>query len=122
MNKALLSIGTNTDREENLSLSHELLNSKFSEISYSKTSVTSPYGDNYKNDFLNQLAVIYTNMTKESVIELLKGIERKLGREASDKKNGIVKIDIDLVIWNDDILKPNEINRRYIADLLTDFE
>lgn len=118
MNKALISIGTNVDREANLTLCHELLNEAFSEITYSKTSITTPYGNIYKDDFLNQLAFIYTSEAKEEILKRLKSIEKKIGRNVTDKVNGSVKIDIDLVIWNEEILKPDDMERSYIIDLL----
>ena len=34
------------------------------------------------------------------------------------KEKGIVKIDIDLVIWNEEVLKPADVSRKYIVDLL----
>ncbi|NDV78058.1 2-amino-4-hydroxy-6-hydroxymethyldihydropteridine diphosphokinase [Dysgonomonas sp. 511] len=118
MNKVLLSIGTNIDREVNLALCHRLLDNVFEEIHYSETSVTTPYGDSYKDDFLNQLAIGYTSKDKEEITPLLKKLEKQMGRRPADKKRGIVKIDIDLVIWNNDVLRPNEIERTYIAELL----
>ena len=118
MNKALLSIGTNEDKEINLDLCHQLLDNFFEQISYSDTSVTTPYGISYKNDFLNQLAIIYTDRKKEEVYKHLKSIEKQIGRTPLDKEKGIVKIDIDLVIWNNEILNPADISRSYIADLL----
>lgn len=122
MNKALLSIGTNQDREDNLALCHDLLNRMFSGISYSKTSVTAPYGDHYKADFLNQLALVYTDQEKEEVLKGLKWVESRIGREKDDKEKGIVKIDVDLVIWNDEVLKLADLGKSYIADLLKSFQ
>ena len=118
MNKALLSIGTNEEREKNLVLCHQFLNKEFEDIHYSDTSVTSPYGATYKEDFLNQLAIIHTKKEKEEVVFLLKEAEKEIGRNPADKNKGIVKIDIDLVIWNDKVLKPADITRSYIIDLL----
>jgi 2-amino-4-hydroxy-6-hydroxymethyldihydropteridine diphosphokinase len=118
MNKALISIGTNVNREANLALCHKLLNGTFSEITYSNTSITTPYGNTYKDDFLNQLAFVYTSEAKEEVHKRLKSIEKKIGRNATDKVNGKVKIDIDLVIWNEEVLKPDDMERSYIVDLL----
>lgn len=118
MNKVLLSIGTNEDREANLALCHKYLDSLFKDIVYSKTSITVPYGHSYKNDFLNQLAVTYTDRDKEDVYLLLKSLEKEMGRNDTDKEKGIVKIDVDIVIWNEEVVKPSDISRSYIADLL----
>lgn len=118
MNKVLLSIGTNEDREVNLALCHQYLGGLFKDIIYSKTSITAPYGHLYKNDFLNQLAVVYTDKEKEDVSILLKSLEKELGRSSADKEKGIVKIDVDIVVWNEEVVKPSDISRSYIADLL----
>lgn len=118
MNKALLSIGTNEDREANLDFCHNLLGELFEDIIYSATSITVPYGNSYKNDFLNQLAIIYTDKEKDDVSHLLKSLEKEMGRNEADKEKGIVKIDVDLVIWNDEVIRPTEISRTYITDLL----
>ncbi len=118
MNTALLSIGTNENREENLSLCHRLLEKEFDYLYYSDTTLSSPYGSHYKEDFLNQLAIVQTEKEKDEVAAMLKNIERKIGRKSSDKKGGLVKIDIDLVIWNEELLKPVDMNRNYIKDLL----
>ncbi|WP_029905209.1 2-amino-4-hydroxy-6-hydroxymethyldihydropteridine diphosphokinase [Prevotella sp. 10(H)] len=122
MNKALLSIGTNENREENLSLCHHLLGKIFTDLFYSRTSITVPYGANYKSNFLNQLALIHTDKSKDDVISLLKSIETQIGRVSSDKEKGTVKIDIDLVIWNSEVLRPVDISRSYIADLLPELQ
>lgn len=119
MNKALISIGTNENREANLTLCHQLLKTVFEEIHYSDTSITEPYGAKYQNDFLNQLAVAYTQKGKEEIYIQLKTLEKEMGRNTSDKDAGIVIIDIDLVIWNEEILKPTDITRSYVADLLS---
>ncbi|MBK5719911.1 2-amino-4-hydroxy-6-hydroxymethyldihydropteridine diphosphokinase [Dysgonomonas sp. Marseille-P4677] len=118
MNKILLSIGTNENREASLVLCHQLLNNLFEEIHYSETSITKPYGVKYHNDFLNQLAIAYTEQDKEDIHAALKELEKKMGRKASDKESGIVVIDIDIVIWNQEIIKATDIERTYIKDLL----
>lgn len=118
MNTALISIGSNEDTERNITLCRELLNSIFSNILYSETSVTKPFGDHYKHDFLNQLALAKTEKDKIEVEQMLKLFEKQMGRDLEDKEKGVVKIDIDLIKWNDTILKKEDWQRSYVADLL----
>lgn len=118
MNQGLISIGSNENREANLILCRDLLSNNFAGIRFSDISVTSPYGSIYKNDFINQLAVIITDKERLEVCQLLKSIEREMGRTPDDKKNGAVKIDIDLAVWNGEIIKPEDMARSYISDLL----
>lgn len=118
MNKLLISLGSNVDPETNMLLCRNLLNELFDYICFSETSVTTPYGENYKHNFLNQLAYATTEDARDQISLDLKSIEKKLGRHPEDKNNGIVKIDVDLIKWNDSILKKEEWERDYIALLL----
>lgn len=120
MNKGLISIGSNKDKEQNLELCQQLLKAEFGNITFSKTSVTEAYGKTYKDDFLNQLVFIYTDQDKDYTATLLKSIEKKMGRSSEDKKDGKVKIDVDLIVWNNEVLKPEDMKREYIRDLLPD--
>lgn len=122
MNKLLISLGSNEDAETNMSICRNLLAEIFELIIYSDTSVTSPYGKHYKNDFLNQLAFALTEMEIEEVTQKLKLLEKKIGRLPEDKGKGIVKIDIDLIEWNNTIMKEEEWSRDYIALLLPDLQ
>ena len=120
MNQVLISLGSNEDPESNISLCRCLLSDFFDVVFFSQTSVTVPYGIHYKNNFLNQLAFAHTNRTKEEVELTLKRLEKQMGRLPSDKANGVVKIDIDLIKWNDVVLRKEEWGRDYITLLLPD--
>lgn len=121
MNEGLLCIGSNIDRKSNLEHCQRILMQIFDSIQFSDTLVTAPYGERYNDDFLNQLAFIKTTRESDDVIELLKGIERQLGRMREDKILGVVKIDIDLITWNDSILREEDWERSYIRGLLPNF-
>ena len=46
---------------------------------------------------------------------VLKAIEKRLGRMPEDKKKGIVKIDIDLLTYDGEVLKVNDWKREYVC-------
>lgn len=118
MNTAVISIGSNEDSEKNVEYCKQLLDSIFTTIHYSDTSITKPYGTQYRHDFLNQLALTETEMDLSEVVKTLKLLEKKMGREVEDKNKGLVKIDIDLIKWNDTIVKEEDWQRNYVTDLL----
>lgn len=122
MNNGLISIGSNKNRDNNLARCQRVLKRIFPDIIFSNISVTKPYGNNYKNNFINQLASIHTDKEKEEIISILKSLEIDMGRTPSDKEKGIVVIDVDLVTWNNTILKPEDTKRAYIKDLLPDLQ
>lgn len=119
MNEVLISIGSNINKEKNLAVCQQLLNASFDCIHYSDISITVPYGNNYQDNFINQLAMILTNDEKNVVSNILKSIEKKIGRVPEDKNLGIVKIDVDIIIWNNNVIKTEDITRSYVKDLIS---
>lgn len=111
-------MGSNENSEGNMELCRGLLCEIFDTIYYSETSITTPFGEHYQNDFLNQLALAYTNQELEDVVCNLKLLEKQIGRNSEDKTKGVIKIDIDLIKWNDTVLKEEDWKRSYVADLL----
>lgn len=118
MNVLILSIGSNINSDENMYLCEEILSHLFPNIIYSETIETDPYGSIYKNNFKNKLAFIKCTETLNSINLILKFVEKKIGRTKEEKDKGIVKIDIDIVKFNDEIIKPKDWERSYVQNLL----
>lgn len=113
--RIILLLGSNSEPKKNISCAVEQLRILFDPIHLSNPEYTQAIGG-YPDGtlFLNQLAVAYTSKPKEEVKILLKELEHALGRSAEDKFKGIVSIDIDLLQWNDEILKPDDMKRDYV--------
>ena len=47
------------------------------------------------------------------MIKMLKKWEADHGRTMEDTLSGVIKIDLDLVIWNEHILRPKDFERHY---------
>ncbi len=52
------------------------------------------------NDFLNQVLCLKTNNSAESIIKIIKNIEKKIGRKERKEKFSEREIDIDLLIYD----------------------
>lgn len=118
MHKVLLSIGTNTDTRFNLNRAISSLLTYFPTIQFTEVTESSPYGNSYVGSFLNALAFFHTDLCKEELVIDLKKIEKSMGRLPNHKAEGKVIIDIDLIKWDDEIIKPEDFQRSYITDLL----
>ena len=112
-NYALLLLGSNNNSELNLSLAQSRLKNYFCDIKFSSTFISEPIDFHSPALFSNLTALFYTDLSIEEIRMILKSIECELGREIDDKISGIVKIDIDLVRYNDVILKPRDYKRDY---------
>lgn len=118
MNKYLLCIGSNFDREHNMDRCRKQLSTLYPKSLFSEVVETEAFGEGYVADFFNQIVVIETDEELAVVDRNLTEIELALGRLPDDKSKGIVKIDADLLAQNNIIVKPDDFKRPYILKLL----
>ena len=65
--------------------------------------------------FSNQVAMFFSDAEEERVRKELKAIEQSAGRRPEDKKEEKVSLDIDLLSYDDRILRPEDLKREYIV-------
>lgn len=113
MNYVLLSIGSNVeDREARVRDALAWLSGIISDFRHSCVYITAPYsgvGDNYANC----VAEGYTELSMDEISALTKEREIVSGRTKDSKISGKVPLDIDIVSYNDTILRPKELERQY---------
>ena len=102
----LLCMGSNTNRYAQLSVAREALRTTFPDIHFGEMMETEA--------FSNQPAKFSTTLSPDSVRDLFKELERRSGRIPEDKAQGVVKLDIDLLVFDNKILKPEDMEREYI--------
>lgn len=110
----LLCMGSNTDRSAQLSEARKALSVAFPGINFGELMETEAIGSGFHSPFSNQLARFTTTLTADSVHTLFKELEHRSGRTSLDKAIGVVKLDIDLLVYDNVILKPKDIQREYI--------
>lgn len=115
-NRIVMLLGSNSNAEENMKQAEVELRDYFPRITFSKPVYTEPSGTNYTTPFLNEVAVAYTGDRPEEIIVCFKLIEQVLGRTPADKHIGIIPIDIDLLQWNDQVLKKCDMNQPYVVE------
>ncbi len=121
-NRCLLLLGSNVEREKNMDAAVKWLRDIFDRICFSERIPTLPVGKTEGvPPYLNQLAIGYTSLGKEEIKASLKQFEKEMGRRSEDKEVGRIIIDIDLLKWNEELLKPKEIEREYVQSCLQSF-
>ena len=98
----VIMLGSNTDISMLLS-AKSMLEDWFDVVAVSEIMETSAMGEQYQSPFYNQAIRIKTEYDREETIRIFKKTEKKLGRTSESKTDGIVPIDIDLIVWNGDI-------------------
>ncbi|NBH87532.1 2-amino-4-hydroxy-6-hydroxymethyldihydropteridine diphosphokinase [Parabacteroides distasonis] len=115
-NRVLLCLGSNWDKEKNMECAAEMLRAHFVFIRFSQPVYTEPIDCPLSTTFLNRVAVLYSEENPVQIKNVLKDIEYRIGRRPEDKSCGRVPIDIDLLQWNDLVLKAEDLTRGYVLD------
>lgn len=110
-----ISIGSNERRTENMALARQRLTELFSDIRFSEEEETKPLFFHRSNLFSNQVARFVSDEAVTDVVARLKAIEREAGRLPEEKKQEIVRLDIDLLSSGDTVYKPEDLKRDYIV-------
>jgi len=111
---AILGIGSNIDPDDNISRMLRLLSTKVKIVKVSSLIKTPPIGISEQSDFTNGAVKIETKMRREELTNLLKNIEDELGRDRSGPKFGPRTIDIDLIVWNGEIVDEEYYSRDFL--------
>ena len=114
IHSCLLCIGSNDDRIARMTSAREALKANFPHIRFGTEMETEAIGCGFLSPFSNQVAWFQTSHSAEEVRTILKQIERDHGRLPEDKAQGIVKLDIDLLMVDDCVLKPADMEKDYV--------
>lgn len=113
-NTAIISIGSNIDAEQNIARMLKILGNEVEILKVSTLVKTKPIGIEDQPDFTNGALKAETEMNREELTRLLKTIEDELGRDRSAPKFGPRTIDLDIVVWNDEIVDEDYYNRDFL--------
>ncbi|MCX6273104.1 MAG: 2-amino-4-hydroxy-6-hydroxymethyldihydropteridine diphosphokinase [Bacteroidetes bacterium] len=131
--KAILSLGSNIgNREEYLALALEQIRKKTGKLlKASAVYSTQAWGFQTENDFLNQVAVIETNLDPNSLLAKILEIEEELGRKRTISGTyESRKIDIDILFYDALVVKTESLtiphplleNRNFVLVPLAEVE
>ncbi|WP_304479094.1 2-amino-4-hydroxy-6-hydroxymethyldihydropteridine diphosphokinase [uncultured Muribaculum sp.] len=113
MTAFVVSIGSNVlEHEAMMSRTVKWLEEQFDDVRVSEIYETPEYSRRY-DPYFNCVASASTCMSLDDAVKLMKEWEMKCGRSLQSKITGKVVIDLDIVIWNDSVVRPKELSRDY---------
>ena len=115
----LLALGSNVAAELHIEQAKARLSAVFPQLRFSRSLITPAIGI-VSPPFMNCLAEGYCSVPLEEVIAALKDIEAQMGSVSEERKKGIVKIDIDLLQFDNTKRKADDWSRDYIQLLLNE--
>ncbi len=110
MARAFVSIGSNIAPELNVARALRLLAAKTSLRAVSTVYLTEPVGGADQPSYYNCMAMLESDMPPLELKQgVLHGIEDELGRTRQEDRNAPRTIDLDLVLYNDVVLKTDSL-------------
>lgn len=119
MNTAIIVLGSNIEPQKNIGLAKRLISDRFRILSESRFLRTKPIGFMDQPDFINGALLIETELEREFFQLSLKEIEFRMGRtKNASQKYGPRIIDIDILVWNDQVVNRDFYEREFVRDFV----
>jgi len=116
--KIIICLASNIDQKHNMEAAREQLSLLMNDLHYTSEHWTEPVHSLRSEPYLNQLCQGTTTFGPNLLGEVLKEIEKRLGR--THNEDGIVTIDLDLLQYDDQRYHLRDWERKYVKDLLNE--
>lgn len=111
--RLVVSLGSNVeDREIRLQNALTWLKKTFGMVLASDIYPTEPVGHGH-GPYANAVALIETSEDPDVIDRLFKNYEISQGRDENSRKAGLVPVDLDIVMTDDDIIRPWEFSQSF---------
>ncbi|MBO7129121.1 MAG: 2-amino-4-hydroxy-6-hydroxymethyldihydropteridine diphosphokinase [Prevotella sp.] len=114
--EVIISLASNEDQEANVAKAREQLTQLLAEVHFTSAIWTEPLHTSRKEPYLNQLCRGTTALGEGLLCEVLKEIEKRLGRTRNE--DGIVAIDLDLLLYDNRKHHLRDWERIYVKELI----
>lgn len=121
MNQAIVSVGSNISPERHVDQARSFFIQKGWFKKASSFVKTKPLGYLNQDDFLNGAFWLETPLSRIDLDKQLKKLEKQMGRVPTDNKNGPRCIDLDIVVWNGDIVDNDVYQRSFLRNSILEF-
>ena len=118
LHQVLLSLASNCDQEQNLQEAQRRLLQAFKVCRFTEAIWTEPVNAKRHDPYMNQLLRCATSMTIKELETFLKQQEAEMGRTQEDRAQGIVRIDLDLLQFDDTRYHLRDWERDYVKKLI----
>ncbi len=115
-NKAVIGLGSNIRPKANIAKAQEALKESFFILGQSNFIRTKPIGRPEQDDFINGAVLIETKFDLYELKAFLKYLEIKLGRVESKDPFAARVIDLDIVVWNGQVIDSDFYERDFLKN------
>ena len=120
MNRVVIGLGSNIDPDENIARARESIAAEFRLLDESRWVETEPVGFSEQAKFTNGALLIETRLERDELKAWLRELETQLGRLRGTNRDGPRPIDLDIVVWNSEIVDPDVHERAFLREAVLD--
>jgi len=120
LNKIVIGVGSNVDPEKNIEEAKNAVVNQHNLIKASSFIETTPIGCKDQDNFLNGAFLVETEMDSAALKSWLKNLEKKLGRVISENKDGPRTIDLDIIVWNGEVVDSEVYEREFLINSINE--
>ena len=113
-NDVIIGFGSNINPAANIEKAIEKIKEKFLGVQLSRLLETEPLGFKDQDNFLNGAARFKTALSSDALKDWLFSVESDLGRIRTKNKNGPRPIDLDILVWNGEIVDKDVYKRDFL--------
>lgn len=114
MSTAIIGLASNRkEGEEILHQTIEKLSRDFRSARFSNCYLTDPVGSCSKRMYWNCTGIIETDLDLDTLKNSFKTMERESGRTPDSKLTGDIPLDIDVIVWDNHIIRPRDWEQPY---------
>ena len=114
----IISLASNINHEANLEAARTQLAQLLTEAHFTRAIYTEPIGSLRHEPYINQLCEGSTALGMNLLCEVLKEIEKRLGRQHNE--DGVVTIDLDLLSYDGERHHLKDWERDYVKNLINE--
>lgn len=116
MNTAVIGMGSNIEAGRNIEAARDMISRRLGVLGTSEFVRTEPVGFSDQDDFLNGSVLVETRLDLEELRVFLKEVEKTLGRETRENRHGPREIDLDILVWNGEVVDPDVYEREFLRN------
>lgn len=116
MNRAVVGVGSNIEPRRNIASARQKIAQRHVLVAESPLVETWPVGYVHQPNFTNGTLLVETRMGRERLRSDLKTIEFMLGRRRGPNRYGPRTIDLDIVVWNGEVIDRTLYTRDFLRE------
>jgi 2-amino-4-hydroxy-6-hydroxymethyldihydropteridine diphosphokinase len=114
MNIVIIGVGSNIRPDLHIPQAREILSREHHLIKVSTFATTAPVGFADQPDFVNGAFLVETGLDRPAFEAYLKDLEDRLGRVRTGNKYGPRTIDLDIIVWNGEVVNDDYYSREFV--------